>query len=329
MFHVRASRGARKSLAGDSYPNIGFVERSEGDNLVPHTHIAILGTGFSGLGIAIQLKKRGYNDFVIFERAEDIGGTWRDNTYPGCACDIPSLLYSFSFAPNPNWSRMYPQQKEIQNYLRRCARRFGILPHIRWKSELVEAAWSEVEQRWHITTSQEHFTADVFICGNGPLNEPSLPIIPGIEQFEGTIFHSAQWRHDYDLTGKRVAVIGTGASAIQFVPQIQPKVEHLTIFQRTPPWIVPRLDHPIPEQRQRLYRLFPPAQQLARTRIYLRNELTALGLVYRPEMMKTGIGFAQEHLARQVPDPVLREKLTPHYAMGASVSWFQMTFIRR
>ncbi|GHO88486.1 flavin-containing monooxygenase [Dictyobacter formicarum] len=316
MFHVRASRDARPSSVSNRHPFVSFDVQATNGNAVPHTHIAILGAGFSGLGIAIKLKKHGYDDFIIIERAKDIGGTWRDNTYPGCACDIPSLLYSFSFAPNPNWSRLYPQQKEIQSYLRRCARRFGLLPHIRWHSELVEAAWNEDEQRWHITTTQEHFTSDIFICGNGPLNEPSLPAISGIEQFEGTIFHSSQWRHDYDLTGKHVAVIGTGASAIQFVPQIQPKVAQLTVFQRTPPWIVPRLDHPIPYWQQRLFRLLPVAQRLVRARIYLRNELTALGLVYRPEVMKEGMRFAQEHLARQVPDPLLREKLTPHYMMG-------------
>ena len=283
---------------------------------VRHFHIAILGTGFAGLGMAIRLKQRGYEDFIVLERASDLGGTWRDNTYPGCACDIPSHLYSFSFAPNPNWSHQYPLQPEIQEYLRSCARRFGILPHIRWRTELQEACWNEEEQRWQITTTQGPLTADILICGNGPLNEPSFPSLPGIERFEGVMFHSSQWNHDYDLRGKRVAVIGTGASAIQFVPQIQPLVERLTLFQRTPAWIVPRLDHPIPGWRRTLYRYLPFTRLLERARIYALHELVALGLVYRPDVMKRGMRLAQRHLEQQVPDPVLREKLTPHYAMG-------------
>jgi cation diffusion facilitator CzcD-associated flavoprotein CzcO len=291
-------------------------ETSNDDVPVRHFHIAVLGTGFSGLGMAIRLKQRGYDDFVVLERATDIGGTWRDNTYPGCACDIPSHLYSFSFAPNPDWSHQYPRQTEIRDYLRSCADRFGILPHILWNSAVIDAAWNEDELRWHITTPQQHLTADVFISGNGPLNEPSFPALPGIEHFEGTLFHSSQWQHDYDLRGKRVAVIGTGASSIQFVPQIQPVVDHLLLFQRTPAWIVPRLDYPIPASQRALFRRLPITQRLKRLRIYLRNELTALGLLYRPKLMKAGIEIAQKHLESQVPDPILRAKLTPNYAMG-------------
>src|SRR5262249_20582527 len=207
-----------------------------------HVQVAIVGTGFSGLGMAIRMKQRGYHDFVVLEKASEIGGTWRDNTYPGCACDIPSHLYCFSFAPNPDWSRAYSPQAEIRNYLRRCAERFGILPHIRWNSELLGASWEEDKRCWRITTPQGRLTATILISGNGPLSEPSLPVIPGIEHFAGTLFHSAQWNHQYQLSGKHIAVIGTGASAIQFIPQIQPQVGQLTLFQRTAPWIVPRLD---------------------------------------------------------------------------------------
>src|SRR5579859_2229304 len=278
--------------------------------------VAIVGTGFSGLGMAIRLKQDGCNDFVIIEKASDLGGTWRDNTYPGCACDIPSRLYSFSFAMNPQWSRLYPQQPEIQSYLRRCAERYGILPHIRWDSALLDASWNEQEQRWHLTTAQGPLIADILIMGNGPLSEPSLPSIAGIENFEGVMFHSAQWRHDYDLTGKRVAVIGTGASAIQFVPQIQPKVASLTLFLRTPPWIVPRMDAPIAAWQRALYRILPITQRFVRARIYWLHELTAIGLVYRQNALTKAVEAAQQHLRRQVPDPVLREKLTPHYKLG-------------
>ena len=278
--------------------------------------VVIVGTGFSGLGMAIRLKQDGYNDFVILEKAADLGGTWRDNTYPGCACDIPSHLYSFSFTMNPQWSRLYPPQPEIQNYLHRCAEHFGLLPHIRWNCPLQDASWNEQEQRWHITTAQGPLIATILIMGNGPLSEPSLPAIAGIEQFEGVLFHSSQWRHDYDLTGKRVAVIGTGASAIQFVPQIQPQVQHLTLFLRTPPWIVPRLDAPIAAWRRALYRILPLTQRLVRARIYWLHELTAIGLVYRRNALKKAVEVAQRHLQRQVPDPVLREKLTPRYMLG-------------
>ncbi len=278
--------------------------------------IAILGTGFSGLGMAIRLKQRGYDDFVVIDRATDIGGTWRDNTYPGCACDIPSHLYSFSFALNPNWSRAYSPQSEIQAYLRECAERYGILPHIRWNCELLNATWNDSNQRWQLTTSQGRMTATLLILGNGPLNEASLPAIPGIESFVGTIFHSSQWRHDYDLTGKRVAVIGTGASSIQLIPHIQPRVSQLTLFQRTPPWVVPRRDHPIPGWQRALFRRLPITQHIARAIIYFQREFMALAFVYRPQMMRAAERLARRHLEAQVADPALREKLTPRYVMG-------------
>lgn len=281
-----------------------------------HVHIAIIGAGFAGLGMAIRLKQQGQEDFVILEKAADVGGTWRDNTYPGCACDIPSHLYSFSFALNPEWSRMFSPQGEIQRYLQDCARRYGILPHICWNSEMLDARWNEDEQCWHITTAQGKLHANILVLGNGPLSEPALPNIPGLENFQGVVFHSAQWRHDYDLTGKRVAVIGTGASAVQFVPQIQPKVAQLTLFMRTPPWILPRMDHPIPEWQRKLFRLLPLAQRLVRARIYWRNELIARGLVYQPSLMEQGMKFGRRYLERQIPDPVLRAKLTPNYTLG-------------
>jgi cation diffusion facilitator CzcD-associated flavoprotein CzcO len=253
---------------------------------------------------------------VVLERAADIGGTWRDNTYPGGACDIPSHRDSFSFALTPSWRRMFSPQPEIRDYLRHCAEHFGILPYIQWNSELLDASWDEADQCWHIATTQEQLLADMLILGNGPLSEPALPPIPGIEGFEGVLFHSAQWRHDYDLTSKRVAVIGTGASAVQFVPQIQPQVGQLSLFLRTPPWILPRLDHPIPLWQRRLFGMLPIAQHIVRARIYLRLELIALGFIYRSKMMESVEQLAQRHLAKQVSDPELRTKLTPHYRMG-------------
>jgi len=316
MFRVFTSRGGSKTLTNDHQPTVLPDESSNGEAHVRHFRMAILGAGFSGVGIAIRLKQRGYDDFVLIEQAADVGGTWRDNTYPGCACDVPSNLYSFSFALNPQWSRVFPPQREILDYLRRCARQYGILSHIRWNSELLDASWNEDDQCWHISTTRGQLTADVLILGNGPLSEPSLPPIPGIEGFEGTMFHSACWNHDYDLTGKRVAVIGTGASAVQFVPQIQPLVGHLSLFLRTPPWILPRQDRPVPDWKKTMFRILPITQRLMRTRVYLRLELVALALVYRPAMLESFERFSKRHLAHQVSDAALREKLTPRYSMG-------------
>ena len=266
--------------------------------------------------MAIQLKRHGYDDFVVLEKAAEGGGTWRDNTYPGCACDVQSHLYSFSFALNPAWSHVFSAQSEIHDYLRSCIKRFAIQSHIQWNTELQDASWNEDDQQWHITTSQGQLLADILILGNGPLSEPSLPAIAGIEGFEGTLFHSAQWRHEYDLTGKRVAVIGTGASTIQFVPRIQPQVGHLTLFQRTAPWIVPRLDAPIPTWQHMLFRILSVAQRALRYKMYWQRELTALGLIYRPNLLEAGMKIAREHLEAHVSDPALRAKLTPHYTLG-------------
>ncbi|MBN9388246.1 MAG: NAD(P)/FAD-dependent oxidoreductase [Chloroflexi bacterium] len=279
--------------------------------------VAIIGTGFAGLGMAIRLKQSGQHDFVILERASELGGTWRDNSYPGCACDVQSHLYSFSFALNPEWSHVYSPQAEIWQYLQKTAEKFGIMPHIRWNSPLLEASWDEAAKAWQITTPQGDITARVLILGNGPLSEPSLPNIPGLNSFKGKFFHSACWDHDYDLTGKRVGVIGTGASAIQIVPEIQPQVGQLVLFQRTPPWIVPRQDRAIPESHRKLFKRFPLAQRFVRTVIYWQRELLAYGLTrYNPDRSKMFAQLAARHLQRQVADPVLRAKLTPNYAFG-------------
>ena len=199
-----------------------------------HARVAIIGAGFSGIGMATRLRREGIDDFFILERADDLGGTWRDNTYPGCQCDIPSHLYSFSFAPNPEWTRFFALQPEIQDYLQRVARDHGVVPHIRFGHALKGADWEDEAKRWRLRTSQGELTADVLVGAMGGLSEPARPAIPGLDSFEGTTFHSAQWDHEYDLAGKRVAVIGTGASAIQLVPKVQPSVERLHLFQRTP-----------------------------------------------------------------------------------------------
>ena len=277
--------------------------------------VAIVGSGFAGIGMAIHLERAGVDDFVILERAKDLGGTWRDNSYPGCACDVESHFYSFSFAPNPDWSRKFAPQPEIWSYLRRCAEEFGIVSHIRFGHDVTGARWDEGAQEWIVATNRGELRASVLVLGNGPLSDPVIPDLPGLASFAGPAFHSAAWRHDVDLTGRDVAVIGTGASAIQFVPLIQPAVRHLHLFQRTAPWVLPRHDRPIPAARRRLYRMLPPVQRLARAMIYLRRELFLL-LFRHPRWMARGEAVARRGLRKWIADPVKRKHLTPDYTMG-------------
>jgi cation diffusion facilitator CzcD-associated flavoprotein CzcO len=280
-----------------------------------HVHVAIAGSGFGGLGTAIRLVAAGVTDFLVFERGQDVGGVWRDNTYPGCACDVESHLYSFSFARNPEWSRSFSPSSEIQAYLRGCAERFEILPHVRFDHEIERATWDDGTQRWRLETKHGVFTADVFVSAVGALSDPAIPTLPGASSFAGTTFHSARWNHDHDLTGRRVAVIGTGASAVQFVPHIQPKVAALKVFQRTPPWIVPRGDKALGERQRRVLRSSKTAQWLKRAGIYGLREAMALAF-FDTRAARVMQLVAMRHLARSVRDPVLRAKLTPSYTMG-------------
>lgn len=285
-----------------------------GGRAVEHVPIAVVGTGFAGLGSAIALQREG-REFLVLERAGDLGGTWRDNRYPGCRCDVPSHLYSFSFAPNPDWSETYSQQEEIWSYLHRVARDHGVLDRVRFDCEVRHAQWDGTRQHWFLETAQGPLTAEVLVLGNGPLAEPALPDIPGREDFEGTAFHSAAWS-DHDLTGERVAVIGTGASAIQFVPEIQPRVGHLTVFQRTPPWVLPHRNRPITDVERAVYRAVPAAQKAVRNMVYWSRELVATALVNNNRALVRLEGLAQRHLRSQVPDPELRARLTPDYRPG-------------
>ena len=281
-------------------------------NETQHIPIAIVGAGFAGLGMAIRLRQSGFEDFLIFERARDVGGVWRDNTYPGCACDVESHLYSLSFAPNPEWTRSFSPQAEIHEYLRGCATKFGLTPHLRLDHDLRAARWSESDRRWHLETSRGNFTADVFIGAIGGLNEPLYPEIPGRESFTGPAFHSARWNHSAQLAGKNVAVIGTGASAAQFVPAIQPAVGKLFVFQRTPPWVMPRNDSAVSERRRALFRSSRFALAAKRAGIYARRELFALPFLY-PPIAKIGERMALRYMRSVVADPALREKITPRY----------------
>lgn len=280
-----------------------------------HARIAIIGSGFGGLGTAIRLKQQGMEDFIILERAGDVGGVWRDNNYPGCACDVESHLYSFSFAPNPNWSHSFSSQSEIWDYLKRCAKDYGVLPHLRFKHEVREAVWEQDEQRWRLETSKGTYTANVLVAAAGSLSDPAIPKLNGLETFRGKVFHSARWDHEFELTGRRVAVIGTGASAIQFVPAIQPFVEKLFVFQRTAPWIVPRRDRPLEERERRMFRRFPLAQRARRAGIFWLREL--FGFAFRhPWALRYFERIALRHLEKAVADPALRAKLTPGYTIG-------------
>ncbi|WP_426395561.1 flavin-containing monooxygenase [Ralstonia sp. R-29] len=279
--------------------------------------VAIIGTGFAGLGMAIQLKQHGIDNFLVFEKAGSVGGTWRDNHYPGCACDVQSHLYSFSFAPNPDWSRMYSPQPEIRAYLERCTDEFGVRPHVRFHHELARAAFDDAAGVWNLDmVDGRRYRARVLISGMGGLSRPAWPNIPGIETFEGKAFHSQLWEHDYDLRGKRVAVIGTGASAIQFVPQIAPKAGRVDLYQRTPPWILPKPDRKVSRAEHWLFRHLPFTQKLMRTSIYWMLESRVLGFVVHPKLMKAVERMARSHIKRRIADPVLRQKVTPDYTIG-------------
>ncbi|HEY5193869.1 MAG TPA: NAD(P)/FAD-dependent oxidoreductase [Solirubrobacteraceae bacterium] len=280
-----------------------------------HHRIAIVGSGFAGLGMAVKLKQAGIDDFVVLERSGDVGGTWHVNTYPGCQCDIPSHLYSFSFAPNPNWSRTYSLQPEIWEYLRSVSREQAIDAHIRFNHEVTDASWDEQTERWVVQTSAGTLTADILVAGPGPLSAPKLPDIEGIESFQGAIFHSAEWNHEHSLDGERVAVIGTGASSIQLVPHLQRRAAKLHLFQRTAPWVVPHRDRKTSRAERALYRFFPPAQKLVRALVYWSRELFVFTLMH-PHAKSLPERAAAKHLREQVPDPKLRAKLTPNYRIG-------------
>jgi cyclohexanone monooxygenase len=281
-----------------------------------HVGMLIIGAGFSGLGAAITLQKDGYTDFLVLERGDNVGGTWRVNTYPGAACDVPSHLYSFSFAPNPSWSRSYSKQPEIEAYIQRVAREHNVLDRHRFGVEVQEIRWNEDQARWHVSTSQGEFTANFVVSAVGPLTEPALPDIDGLDGFEGEIFHSARWNHDYDLTGKRVAVIGTGASAIQIIPELAKTVGQLHVYQRTAPWVLPRFDREYTKAERLAFAHVPGYQRAIRSAIYWSKELVAFGLTYAPKTLVPVQKLAKRHIERGIADPQLRAKVTPRWQIG-------------
>ncbi len=277
----------------------------------------IIGAGFGGIGLAIRLDKVGISDFLILEKAGDVGGTWRDNSYPGAACDVPSHLYSFSFEPRAEWSSRYSPQAEIHDYIRHCARKYHLYPRIAFDTEVSQAQFDEQSGLWHVTTSDGRaYRARSLVTACGQLNRPIYPSIPGLDSFNGEAFHSARWRHDIDLQGKQVAVIGTGASAIQFVPQIAPEVSKLMLFQRSAPYVIAKADRRYGKREQALLRRFPVLQKLSRSGHYLTHEMRALAFISFPSLMKVMEGSFRKHLEKGVSDPQKRAQLVPDYPMG-------------
>lgn len=287
------------------------------------TSITIIGAGFGGLGMALELLRSGVDDFTILERADDLGGVWRDNTYPGAACDVPSPLYSWSVEPRPDWPRRFSEQADIYDYIQRVVAKYDLTKRIRFGVEVSAAEFDEQTGKWQIrTVDDDRITTDVLIPAVGQLSRPAWPNIPRIDTFTGHAFHSAEWNHEVDLTGKRIACIGTGASTIQYIPQIQPKAEHLTLFQRSAAWLLPKPDVQYSERHHTMFEYFPPSRWLERFGIWLFFEMMALALTDLPWIRKPTTMVADKFREKQVPDPVLREKLTPDYEPGCKRALF-------
>lgn len=281
------------------------------------TGTLIIGSGFSGLGMAVELRRRGDTDFVILERAKAVAGTWRDNQYPGCACDVESHLYSYSFEPETSWSRAFAPWDEIRAYIERCTDKYDLRRHVRFDADVEHAQFDEPSGTWTVRTRQgATYRARNVVTASGGLSNPAYPNLPGLDRFEGEKFHSAEWKHDVDLTGKRVAVIGTGASAIQFVPEIQPRVKQLNLFQRTPPWVMPKPDFEFSETRKWLFRHLPIFALLYRFWLYFKNEMRVLAFKNHSTILRALMGLGEKYIAACVKKPELRQKLTPTYTPG-------------
>jgi cation diffusion facilitator CzcD-associated flavoprotein CzcO len=283
---------------------------------VPRWRVAIIGAGAGGLGLAIRLLKSGRRDFVVFEASDGVGGTWRANTYPGAACDVPSHLYSYSFALKPDWSRTYATQPEILQYFEKCADRFGVRPHLRYGTRISAARWDEGARCWHLRDAEgSTYEAEVVVSAIGTFTTPSVPEIDGLESFAGPCFHSARWEHEHDLAGRRVAVIGTGASAAQIVPELAKGAQEVSVFQRTPQWILPRSDKPFTDEEKRRFARNPVAARRHRREIYWAFENT-IAFRHDDEVAEQLKGLALSHIDHRIADDELRAKLTPDYPFG-------------
>jgi cation diffusion facilitator CzcD-associated flavoprotein CzcO len=276
----------------------------------------VVGGGFGGVGAIVMLKRAGYENVRVFERGARIGGVWHHNTYPGAACDVPSHLYEFSFAPNPRWSRRYAPQAEIQAYLEDVARRHGVLDRISTATEVQSARWDGERDKWLLETSAGPHEADLLLTACGQLSVPKLPAIDGLADFDGPVFHTARWRHDVALEGRRVAMLGTGCSAIQVVPAIQPLVEHVDVYQRSPGWTIPKMDFPYSERTQRLMERFPILQRLDRAAVFAFMELGALGMTGHPSILRPFRAAGRHQIKKAIEDPELRRKVTPTDEIG-------------
>lgn len=279
--------------------------------------VLIIGAGFAGLGSAIRLRQAGIDDIVILERGSEVGGTWRDNQYPGAACDIPSNLYSYSFAQNPDWSRSFSGAPEILGYIHHLVQEFKLQPLIRFGHNVTGLSFDEASGLWTASvTGGDDVQARSVVMAQGPLSNSSWPKIAGLETFEGHKIHSARWDHDYDFSGKRVAVVGTGASAIQIIPELVKKAEFVKVFQRTPAWVFPRPDYATPDWNKALFRKVPAAQTALRRALYWTHESMALSVIWNSPLTAVGERLALAHLKNQVKDSWMRRQLTPNFRLG-------------
>ncbi len=305
---VKKSAPRKKTRRADT-PAISAVQKP--------ASVLIIGAGFAGLGMAIRLQQAGIRDIVILERADAVGGTWRDNTYPGAACDIPSNLYSYSFAQNPDWSRSFSGSGEILEYIHYLVSHFNLKPYIRFNKNVTGLQFDEAAGLWHASTDDgERVSARAVVMAQGPLSNASFPDMPGLETFEGHKIHSARWDHDYDFTGKRVAVIGTGASAVQIIPELVKQAGFVKVFQRTAGWVLPRPDFETPAWNRSLFRKFPGAQDALRKALYVTHESMALAVIWNSPLTSVAERISRLHLRRQVKDRWLRRQLTPNFRIG-------------
>jgi cation diffusion facilitator CzcD-associated flavoprotein CzcO len=297
---------------------MGSVAHANGNgSALPRSlSIAVVGAGFGGVGAVTMLRRAGYHDVTVFERGERVGGVWNHNTYPGAACDVPSHLYEFAFEPNAHWSRRYAPQAEIQAYLENVARRNGVLDRVRTNTEVTSARWDERRDKWVLQTSAGTHEADVLITACGQLSVPKMPSLPGIESFVGPAFHTARWRHDVELAGKRVAVVGTGCSAVQTVPAIQPLVEQVDVYQRSPGWTFPKMDFAYSPRTQRMFERFPALQRLDRMAVFAFMEAGAAAMTSRRWLLAPFRAVGRRQIEKAISDPELRAKVTPQDELG-------------
>ena len=310
-----AAKRNQSGISKNELPKQQEAESINSNEAVRVYDTIVIGAGISGLAAAHQMNQVGYQDYVVLEKADRVGGTWRDNTYPGCGCDVPSALYSFSFSPSHKWSHLFAKQPEILSYLEDVAEKYQLNENIVFGCELLQAEWREEKKQWDLKTSKGDYAARTVIFSTGPITEPQIPKIKGIESFKGEMFHSALWNHDYDLTGKRIAVIGTGASAIQFVPQVQPLAKELIVFQRTAPWVLPKADFPLNDRAKGVLTRFPAIQQTWRKSVS--GILNGINLGLRnPTLLEPVNYLGKQLLKSQIQDDELREKVTPNFSIG-------------